>query len=53
MLSPIILPKWCKEKEAKDKQLCIAEHIINNNIHDADPLDNLSNIAQLGEHCLT
>ena len=48
-----ILPKCCKENEPKDEQLCIAVHIINNNICDADPLDNSNNIAQLSEHCLT
>ena len=39
------LPKCCEEKEPKDKQLCIAVHTINNNIHDADPLDSLSDKA--------
>ena len=48
-----MLPKCCEEKEPKDEQLCIVVHKINNNIHDADPLDNLSNIAQLSKHCLT
>ena len=48
-----IPPKCCKEKEPKDEQLCIAVHIINNNIHDADPLDNSSNIAQSSMNCLT
>ena len=48
-----ILPKCCKEKEPKDKQLCIAVHTINNNIHDTDPLDNSSNNAQIKQHCLT
>ena len=45
-----ILLKCCKEKEPKDEQLCIAVHTINNNIHDANPLDNLSTKAQLGWH---
>ena len=36
-----IPPKSCKEKEAKDEQLCITVHTINN-ICDANPLDNLS-----------
>ena len=54
IISHYILPKSCKEKEPKDEQLCITVHIINNNICDADPLDNLSyNEAQLNEHCLT
>ena len=34
-----IQPKCVKTSEAKDKQLCIAVHIIND-IHDANPLDN-------------
>ena len=42
-----ILPKCCKEKEPKDKQLCITVHTINNNIHDADPLDKSGNKVQL------
>ena len=41
------------KKEPEDEQLCITVHTINNNIHDADPLDNSSNIAQPSEHCLT
>ena len=48
-----ILPNCCEEKEPKDQQFCTAVHAINDNICDADPLDNLSNIAQLSEHCLT
>ena len=36
-----IPPKWCKEKEPKDEQLCITMHTINN-ICDADPPDNSS-----------
>ena len=32
-----------KEKEPKDKQLCIAVHTINNITHEANPLDNLNN----------
>ena len=52
MFSFNVLPKCYKEKEPKDEQLCIAVHIINNNTHDADSLDNSSNIAQLSEHCL-
>ena len=53
IISCYILPKCCKEKESEDKQLCIAVHTINDNICDANPLDNLSNKAQLSEHCLT
>ena len=45
-------PKCSKEKEPEDEQLCIAVHIINSNIHDADPPDNVINKAQLSEHCL-
>ena len=45
-------PKCCEEKEPKDEQLCIAVHTINNNIHDMDPLDTSSNIAQSSEHYL-
>ena len=52
IISSYIPAKCCKEKEPKDEQLCIAVHTINN-IHDADSLDNLSNKAQLSEHCLT
>ena len=36
-----------KTREPKDEQLCIAVHRIINNIHDAKPLDNLSNKAQI------
>ena len=32
-----ILSKCCEEKEPKDEQLCVTVHIINNNIHDANP----------------
>ena len=39
-----ILPKCCKEKEPKDKQLYIAVHTIAN-ICNTDPLDNLGNKA--------
>ena len=39
-----------KKREPEDKRLCIAVH---NSIHDVDTLDNLSNITQLSEHCLT
>ena len=35
--------KCCKEKEPKDKQLCIAVHTINYNTCDVNPLDNSSN----------
>ena len=42
-----------KTRETKDKQLCITVHPINNNIHDADPLDSSSNIAQIDKQCLT
>ena len=52
IISCYILPKCCKEKEPKEEQLCIAVHTINNNICDADPLENLHNKAQLTEHCL-
>ena len=41
MLCLIILPKCCKEKEPKGKQLFITVHTINNNICDADPLGKL------------
>ena len=34
-----ILPMCCKEKEPKEKWLCITVHTINNNIRDADPHD--------------
>ena len=53
IVSCYIPPKCCEEKKHEEEQLCIAVHTINNNIHDADPLDNLSNKAQLSEHCLT
>ena len=52
-VSYYIPPKSCEEKEPEDEQLCITVHTINNNIRDADPLDNLSNKAQLRRHCLT
>ena len=53
IFSCYIPPKCCEEKEPADEQLCIAVYIINNNICDAKPLDNLSNKAQLCQHCLT
>ena len=53
MLCLIILPKCFKEKEPKDKQMCITLHTINNNICDADPLDKSSNKAQPKQHYLT
>ena len=53
MLSLNIPPKCCKEKEPEDEQLCNTVHIINNNICDANPLDNSSNKAQLSKHCHT
>ena len=46
-------PKCGEEKEPEDEQLCIIVHIMNNNICDANPLDNVINKAQLSEHCLT
>ena len=48
-----ILPKCCKEKEPEDEHLCITVHTINNNIHDAEPLETSSNIAWSSKHCLT
>ena len=48
-----IPPKHCKEKETKDKQLCIAVHTIHNNIHDIDPLDKSRNKAHPKQHCFT
>ena len=42
-----------KKRESKDEQMCIIVHTINNNICDANPLDNLSNKVQLRQHCLT
>ena len=44
IVSYCVLPKCCKEKEPKDEQLCITVHTINNNIHDANPLDNSEEI---------
>ena len=48
-----MLPKYAKTREQKDEQSCIAVHPINDNINDADPLDNSSNIVQIDQHCLT
>ena len=45
IISYYILPKCCEEKEPEDEQLCITVHTINNNICDADPLDNSSSKA--------
>ena len=42
-----------KTSEPKDDQWCIAVHTINNNIHDANPLDNSSSKPQIKWHCLT
>ena len=53
VVSSHIPPKCCEEKEPKDEQLCITVHTINNNICDAEPLDNSSYKAQLSQHCLT
>ena len=53
VISCHILPKCCKENKPKDEQLCIIVHTINNNICDANPLDDLSNKAQLTRYCLT
>ena len=53
MLSFNIPPKCGEGKEPKDEQVCIAVHMINNNICGTDSLDYSSNIAQLSEHCLT
>ena len=46
-LSLIILPKSCEEKEPEDEQLCIAVHTINDNICDANALDNPRDKTQL------
>ena len=53
IISCYIAPKCCEEKEGKDEQLCITAHTITNNICETNPLDNLSNKAQLRQHCLT
>ena len=42
-----------KTRESKDEQLCIIVHQINNNICDANPLENSNNIVQIEQHCLT
>ena len=53
IVSCYIPPEFCKKKkEPEDKQFCITVYTINNNICDADPQNNLSNKAQLSEHCL-
>ena len=43
LISHIISLTFClsvaKTSESKDEQPCIAVHTVNNNIHDADPLD--------------
>ena len=39
------------KKEPKDERLHIAVHTINNNIHNANPLDKSSNKAQPKQHC--
>ena len=36
----ILNAKCCKEKEPEDEHMHITVHIINNNICDANPLDN-------------
>ena len=53
IISCYIPPKCCKEKEPKEKELCIAVHTINNNICDTNPVDNLSIKGYLRQHCLT
>ena len=53
IFSSHILAKWCKEKEPEDEQVNITVHTKNNNIYDANPLDNSSNIIQPSKHCLT
>ena len=53
IISYYILPKCCEEREPEDKQLCIAVPAVNNNIRNADLLDNSSIKAYLRQHCLT
>ena len=53
MLSLIFHLSVAKTREPEDEQLCITVHPINNNICDADPLDNSSSKAQIKWHCLT
>ena len=53
IISLVIPPKCVKTSEPKDEHLCIAVHPINNNICDANPLDNSGNKAQINQHCLT
>ena len=53
MLCLIFCLNVAKTREPEDEQLCIAVHPINNNINDADPLDNSSSKAQIKQHCLT
>ena len=52
IISYYIPAKCSEEKEPEDKQLCITVHTINNNIHDANPLDNSSIKAYRNKHCL-
>ena len=42
-----------KASEPEGEQLCIAVYTINNNICDANPLDNSHSKAQIKWHCLT
>ena len=52
-LSLIFCLSVTKTREPKDEQLSITVHTINNNICDADPLDNSSSKAQIKWHCLS
>ena len=55
LVSHVTLLIYClsvQTREPKDEQLCIAVHLINNNIRDVDPLDNSSNTAQIDSNAL-
>ena len=53
IISLIFCLSVAKTREPKDEQLCITVHALDNNICDADPLDNSSRKAQIKLHCLT
>ena len=52
MLFLIRPPKSVKKRNLKTSS-CVSQCTINNNTHDANPLDKSSNKAQLKQHCLT
>ena len=53
VLSLVFCLSVVKTREPEDEQLCITVHRKINSICDANPLDNLSNKAQIKWRCIT